>query len=68
MSRFDWSSLQDARLRALWLEGRTALEIGERLGKSRDAILGRVKRLNLNRKASPLPSLTDASSRPAANR
>lgn len=68
MSRFNWSSSQDTRLAHLWAEGMTAAEIAERLGKSRNAILGRIRRLNLNRKAFPSPSLTDASSRPDASR
>ena len=52
MSRIDlWTDEQDALLRKLWCEeGLSGSAIGERLGKSRSAILGRVHRLKLEKR------------------
>jgi hypothetical protein len=56
MSRFDWTSSEDRTLAAMWNRGLTADAIGERLGKSRNAILGRIRRLGLRRSASRSPN------------
>jgi hypothetical protein len=52
----------------MWFRGATAALIGERLGKSRDAILGRIRRLGLSRQSSASTSLTDDFSRQDAGR
>src|SRR6185437_15466397 len=53
---------RDPELRALWAEGLLASEIGRRLGVSKDAAIGRVHRLNLPSRPSPLrpPSVKPA--------
>lgn len=40
-----WTDEQDARLRQLWAEGLTATVIAAEMGKTRNAVLGRVHRL-----------------------
>jgi GcrA cell cycle regulator len=48
-----WTPALDARLRALWDAGLTSAVIGERLACSRDAVLGRVRRLGLRPRLNP---------------
>jgi len=43
----DWTDDMIVRLRALWDEGHKTVEIGRALGVSKDAICGKVHRLNL---------------------
>lgn len=40
-------------LRTMWTEGRSAREIGERLGMTRNAVIGKANRLGLSHKAQP---------------
>ena len=49
----DWAALDD-RLRQLWAEGLTARVIGERLGLTKSAVIGRAHRLKLASRASPV--------------
>lgn len=42
-----WTAAEDAQLRQLWAEGLTATAMGERMGKNKNMILGRVHRLKL---------------------
>jgi DNA-binding CsgD family transcriptional regulator len=42
-----WSPQQIEQLRGLWAGGGSASEIGRRLGMSRHAVLGKVRRLSL---------------------
>ena len=42
-----WPSADDAKLRELWLAGLPSREIGKQLRCSRDAVLGRARRLGL---------------------
>lgn len=42
------------RLRALWAEGHSTAEIGRRLGMTKNAIVGKAKRLNLPARPSPI--------------
>jgi len=45
---YSWSPEADAELRELWsIRGMTASEIGARMGKTRNAVLGRAHRLDL---------------------
>lgn len=50
VNRFRWTSEKDALLTRLWQQGMTSPEISERMGRSRSAILGRVRRLGIGRK------------------
>ena len=43
----DWTQELIARLRALWNEGHSALEIGRRMGLSKNAVVGKAHRLDL---------------------
>ena len=45
-----WPPADDARLRELWAEGLPSREIGKQLRCSRDAVLGRARRLGLSRR------------------
>ncbi len=42
-----WSAEHVDTLRQLWLEGHSARVIGDRLGRTRNSVIGRVHRLNL---------------------
>ncbi|MCK1536067.1 winged helix-turn-helix transcriptional regulator [Bradyrhizobium sp. 171] len=44
-----WSPEEEARLLALHDEGMTATELGERLGRSRQAVYGRLQRFRKQR-------------------
>jgi GcrA cell cycle regulator len=62
-----WTAEELADLRRLWDEGLTAGQIGERLRRTRNSILGKVHRLKLPSRASPLGKPADsASARPKA--
>lgn len=50
-----WSKEEDRCLRALWLEGKTAAQIERMIGRSRNAVIGRAHRLNLERRENPCP-------------
>ena len=43
----DWTRELIARLRALWNEGHSAVEIGRRMGLSKNAVVGKAHRLDL---------------------
>lgn len=49
-----WTAELDARLRALWGEGLSGATIGARLGVSKNAVIGRARRLRLPARPSPL--------------
>jgi GcrA cell cycle regulator len=44
---FDWTDAVTARLRDLWIDGKSSGEIAKVLGVSRNAVIGKVHRLNL---------------------
>jgi GcrA cell cycle regulator len=50
-----WSDEDDERLAALWAEGLSGVAIGKAMGRTKSACLGRVHRLNLTPRPSPLP-------------
>ena len=50
----DWTDQVIARLRALWDEGHSTAEIGERLGCSKNAVIGKAHRLELPPRQSPI--------------
>jgi len=49
-----WDEAMIASLRALWTEGHSAAEIGRRLGISKNAVVGKVHRLDLPPRPSPI--------------
>lgn len=52
-----WTPDMDAQITTLWYEGRSATQIGALVGKTRNAVIGRVHRLRLKRAmASPPPA------------
>lgn len=44
----------DAQLRTLWDDGHSTVEIGQRIGVSKNAVIGRVHRLGLKPRPSPI--------------
>lgn len=50
-----WSKEEDRCLRALWEEGKSAAYIEKMIGRSRNAVIGRAHRLNLERRDNPCP-------------
>ncbi len=52
----DWLPERTAALIALWNEGLPASEIGRRLGVTKNAVVGKVHRLGLPKRQSPIPS------------
>lgn len=50
----NWSAERDMQLAALWAEGFTASEIARRMDTSKNAVIGRVHRLRLPKRNSPL--------------
>ena len=62
-----WTDETIKRLKKLWSEGHTTSEIGRMIGKSKNAVVGKVHRLNLPprpspiRKAGVMPKAVDSS-------
>jgi len=50
-----WDPDDDARLTLLWAEGMSTVQIGLRIGRTKSAVIGRARRLNLVPRPSPLP-------------
>ena len=50
----DWTSEAIDQLRALWAEGHSTAEIGRRMGISKNAVVGKAHRLNLDARPSPI--------------
>ena len=55
-SRETWSDHTMTQLRQLWKEGHTTAEIGRRLAISKNAVVGKVRRLALDARPSPIRS------------
>lgn len=53
--RQTWTEAMDARLATLWAEGHTAGVIAQEFRRSRNAVIGRVHRLHLPPRPSPIP-------------
>jgi GcrA cell cycle regulator len=53
-TNFDWNDDTIRRLRALWAEGHSTAEIGRRMGVSKNAIVGKAHRLDLDSRPSPI--------------
>ena len=52
--RTKWDDKTTARLRALWTEGHSTAEIGRRLHRSKNAVVGKADRLGLTGRPSPI--------------
>jgi GcrA cell cycle regulator len=50
----EWNEETILRLRTLWAEGHSTAEIGRRLGVSKNAIVGKAHRLDLDARPSPI--------------
>lgn len=50
----EWTEETIARLRELWAEGHSTAEIGRRMGISKNAVVGKAHRLNLDGRPSPI--------------
>ena len=50
----EWMDATITTLRTLWTEGHSALEIGRRMGRSKNAIVGKAHRLELEPRPSPI--------------
>lgn len=46
-----WTRAKDIRLTALWEAGKTSTEIARMMGRSRGSIMGRVRRLGIQKNA-----------------
>ncbi len=65
----EWTDETIARLRGLWTEGHSTAEIGRRLGVSKNAVVGKAHRLDLEARPSPIrPSSGGPRPRPPARR
>ena len=51
----EWTPLRISALIALWNEGLSTSEIGNRLGVTKNAVVGKVHRLGLPKRNSPIP-------------
>lgn len=58
-----WSPELDAKLRQRWVEGTPTKAIGEELGLTKSAIVGRARRLGLAARPSPIPAKQQALTR-----
>ncbi len=50
----EWNEETIARLQTLWAEGLSTAEIGRRMGISKNAVVGKAHRLNLQARPSPI--------------
>ncbi|MHA1597929.1 MAG: GcrA family cell cycle regulator [Alphaproteobacteria bacterium] len=57
---FEWTPDHIKTLMALWAEGLPTLEIGRRLGITKNAVVGKVHRLGLPKRQSPISSTPKA--------
>ena len=55
-----WAAERDAQLRSLWDAGISGTEIGKRMGITKSAAIGRVHRLKLAPRVSPIATITKA--------
>ncbi len=60
----DWTPEAIERLKALWAEGHSTAEIARRMGLSKNAVVGKVHRLNLPGRPSPIKRDGNAPPRP----
>lgn len=62
-----WTDEMVDQLRAMWIEGLTTGEIGKRLGVSKNSIVGKVHRLGLSGRPSPIKKKEDNDSEAEAS-
>ncbi|MDR1477105.1 MAG: hypothetical protein LBI17_03185 [Rickettsiales bacterium] len=60
----DWTDKKIEKLRKLWEKGLSAAEIGKKLDFSKNAIVGKVHRLGLSNRNSPIKSASPKSAAP----
>src|SRR5271165_6359411 len=65
---FGWTDQVVTRLRSLWAEGHSTAEIGRRLGVSKNAVVGKVHRLDLPSRPSPIRPRGSGKPRPGTRR
>ena len=65
---YDWNDEAVSRLRSLWSEGHSTAEIGRRLGISKSAVVGKVHRLDLPARPSPVRQAKLTGARPPQQR
>ena len=53
-SGITWTDAEVAKLRELWATSLSAQQIGRKIGRGKDSILGKVHRLGLPKRASPI--------------
>lgn len=61
----DWTEDAIDQLRAFWAEGHSTAEIGRRMGISKNAVVGKAHRLNLDARPSPIRREAEGTDRPA---
>ena len=67
--QMEWSEERVELLKSLWSQGRTASQIAEELGDvTRNAVIGKVHRLGLKSRPSPIRRERHLRRRPAPNR
>lgn len=66
MTTSQWTPERIQTLIALWTEGLSTSEIGRRLGVTKNSVVGKVHRLGLKKRASPIRSRGLTTNRPAA--
>jgi len=57
----EWTPVRVSALIALWEEGLATSEIGRRLGVTKNAIIGKVHRLGLVKRQSPIKKMVETS-------
>jgi GcrA cell cycle regulator len=60
-----WTDEKVAKLRELWAEGIPTLELGRRLGLTKHAVIGKVHRLNLPPRPTPVRPVAPAKRKPS---
>ena len=64
IAEYDWTTEAVAKLRQLWDDAHSASEIGRRLGTSKNAVIGKARRLALPGRPSPIRRGGSAAERP----
>lgn len=61
-----WSEAMDAELRRMWVDGVVSGDIARHFRTTRNAVIGRVHRLHLPPRPSPIPGYVPAAPKPVA--
>ena len=59
-----WNHTLVELIKQLWIKGRSAGEIGAQIGVSRNAVIGKIHRIGLNKASRQVPKLTAKSTKP----